>query len=241
MDRASGHVDPAISSLSELRLSNQTLDSIIGRIGDVALQTLRGWDAIGASLVEGDRVATYGTNDPRINRVDQAQYDSGRGPCVDATADDEFKYFDGTEVPPRWRQFSEAAADADVYSVVSFPLRVDGKVMGALNFYSRERDALRRGQREEGTLFAAQAAVTLANAKALIERGQKVGQLEEALETRTIIGQATGLLMAQEGLTSDEAFQKLVTVSQNANIKLRDIAQRYVQSLQDKLSQREPA
>ncbi len=52
-------------------------------------------------------------------------------------------------------------------------------------------------------------------------------QLKEALETRTIIGQATGLLMAQEGLSSEEAFQKLVKVSRNANIKLRDLAQRY--------------
>jgi AmiR/NasT family two-component response regulator len=45
-----------------------------------------------------------------------------------------------------------------------------------------------------------------------------------------MIGQATGLLMAQEGLTSGEAFQRLVRVSQNANIKLREIAQRYVRS-----------
>ncbi len=33
--------------------------------------------------------------------------------------------------------------------------------------------------------------------------------------------------MAQEGLSSEEAFQRLVKVSRNANVKLRDIAQRY--------------
>ncbi len=106
--------------------------------------------------------------------------------------------------------------------------------MGALNFYSKERDALRSGQREEGSVFALQASVALANAKEFIARGAQVEQLEDGLKTRTMIGQATGLLMAQEGLSSEEAFQKLVHVSQNANVKLRDIAQRYVEAWEEK-------
>ncbi len=40
--------------------------------------------------------------------------------------------------------------------------------------------------------------------------------------------------MGQEGLTSEEAFQKLVKVSQNSNVKLRDIAQRYVEAWEAK-------
>lgn len=239
MDRPSGRVKAPLNSLAELKLSNQTLDAVLGRIGEMALQTLPGWDAVAASMAENDRVATFGTTDERINPVDQAQYDGGAGPCVDAIRDGEFKYFNGTDIQPRWRQFAETAADAEVYSVVSFPLKLEGVVMGALNFYSRERDALRNGQHEEGALFAAQAAVTLANAKALIESGEKIGQLEEALETRTMIGQATGLLMAQEGLTSDEAFQKLVRVSQTSNVKLREIAQKYVAAWEAKASRTE--
>jgi hypothetical protein len=234
MDRPSGRVEPPLNSLAELRLSDQTLDAVLGRIGALALRTLPGWDAVAASMVERDRVATFGTTDDRINPVDQAQYDGGGGPCLDAIAGGEFKYFNGGDIPANWRQFAQSAAAADVYSVASFPMKLDGEVMGALNFYSRERDALRNGQHEEGALFAAQAAATLANAKALIEGGEKVEQLEEALETRTMIGQATGLLMAQEGLTSDEAFQKLVRVSQNANVKLRDIAQKYVAAWETK-------
>lgn len=65
MDRPSGRVDSPIGSLSELRLSNQTLDSILGGIGVVALHALPGWDAVATSLVERDKIATYGTNDER--------------------------------------------------------------------------------------------------------------------------------------------------------------------------------
>lgn len=70
--------------------------------------------------------------------------------------------------------------------------------------------------------------------RSLLESTVNEAHLLEALATRTVIGQAVGLLMAQEGLTADEAFQKLVGVSQGANTKLRDIAQRYVDAWEDR-------
>ena len=226
--RPTGEISYAVNSLADLELEGQALDSIGEHVGRLAVQSLSGWDAAAMSLATGHEVATYGTTDERINAVDQAQYDTNRGPCVDAASTGETQYFNGEAVEPRWRQFAETAADNGVYSVLSFPMKLKGEVIGALNFYSRERDAIRPGHREEGSMFAAQAAVAIANARALMARDAKVGQLEEGLQSRTMIGQATGLLMAQEGLSSDEAFQKLVHVSQTANIKLRDIAQRYV-------------
>lgn len=234
-ERPSGHVDPPVSSLAELRLSAETLDSVLGHVARLGVEAMPGWDAAAATIVDGNDVATYGVTDERVHPLDQSQYDTGKGPCIDATVTGELQYFDGQVVEPRWRQFADVAAGVGVYSVVSFPLAIDGEVMGALNFYSPERDALRSGQREEGWLFAAQAAVTLANAKELHARAAEVDELHVGLQTRAVIGQATGLLMAQEGLSSGEAFQKLVRVSQHANVKLRDIAQRYVQAWEDKV------
>lgn len=233
-DRPSGEVERSVGSLAEIKFSEETLDSMLGRVGDLGVAALQGWDAAATCLVERDRVATFGVTDDRIKDVDQQQYDTGKGPCVDAMKTGEIQYFNGTSVEPRWRQFAETAADHDIYSVLSFPLRIDGEMRGALNFYSRERDAARPGQREEGSVFAAQAAVALANVKEMQTKEQQIGQLEEGLQTRTMIGQATGLLMAQEGLTSEEAFQKLVKVSQASNVKLREIAQRYVESWETK-------
>jgi GAF domain-containing protein len=233
-ERPEGTISKTVSSLAELHLADETLDSIVGHIGRLGVEALDGWDAVGTTLVEGRRIATFGINDERVNPVDQMQYDTGAGPCVDAMKQGETHYFDGSVEEPRWRDFAQAAADAGVYSVVSFPLRLDDEVIGALNFYSSERDALRQGQLEEGWLFAGQAAVAISNAKEFTNLGAQVEQLKEGLQTRAMIGQATGLLMAQEGLTSEEAFQKLVSVSQHANVKLRDIAERYVHSWEEK-------
>lgn len=232
-DRPVGQAQRPVNSLADLRLSAETLDSIVGHIGRLGVAVLDGWEAAGTSLVEGKKVATFGITDERVKKVDQSQYDSGHGPCVDALGGDT-QYFDGIEIRPGWRMFAEGAAEAGIYSVASFPLELDGEVMGALNFYSSERQALRPGQHEEGLLFAAQAAVALGNARAFQEKAHEVEQLGEGLQTRTMIGQATGLLMAQEGLTSEEAFQKLVKVSQTSNIKLREIAASYVRAWEEK-------
>jgi hypothetical protein len=48
--------------------------------------------------------------------------------------------------------------------------------------------------------------------------------LRRALETRSLIGQAIGIVMSRETLTADAAFAQLVDRSSRANTKLRDIA-----------------
>jgi GAF domain-containing protein len=233
-ERASARAERPLNSLADIHLSDQTLDSVLGHIGRLALETMPGWDAVATTLIEGDKVTTYGITDERLNDLDQAQYNSGRGPCLDSFKSGSFQYYDGISDHPMWTKFAAAAADQGIYSVASFPLRLEGEMFGALNFYSEERDALRPGQREEAMLFAAQASVTLSNLRAYADKVTEVEQLEFGLETRTVIGQATGLLMAQEGLSSEEAFQKLAKVSQAANIKLREIAERFVDSWEEK-------
>ncbi|MDT7545394.1 MAG: hypothetical protein QOE99_1504 [Actinomycetota bacterium] len=49
-------------------------------------------------------------------------------------------------------------------------------------------------------------------------------QLREAIITRGLIGQAIGLLMARDGLSTDHAFALLTRQSQVQNLKLRELA-----------------
>ncbi|CAM5630955.1 transcription antitermination regulator [Streptomyces spiroverticillatus] len=53
-------------------------------------------------------------------------------------------------------------------------------------------------------------------------------QLTEAMHTRDVIGQATGLLMGRLDIDAAQAFDRLVSASQKNNVKLRDIASRIV-------------
>ena len=61
---------------------------------------------------------------------------------------------------------------------------------------------------------------------------REVDQLEDALETRLVIGQAEGIIMERLGIDEETAFRFLVRVSSTTNIKLRDVAAHIVQTRQ---------
>jgi GAF domain-containing protein len=71
--------------------------------------------------------------------------------------------------------------------------------------------------------FAVQAGIALS-------RAVTVDQLEKAIATRQVIGGAVGILMERHRITPDQAFERLVRASQHANVKLRDIATRLVET-----------
>ena len=91
--------------------------------------------------------------------------------------------------------------------------------MGTLNLYSKKRSAFDDEALAVGSVFATHAAVALAGA-------QQDEQMYKALQSRDVIGQAKGILMAQQNVNADEAFDILRRASQRMNIKLREVAER---------------
>ena len=72
------------------------------------------------------------------------------------------------------------------------------------------------------------------SAQALILAREEIDTLKQALRTRTVIGQATGMIMADRGLTTEAAFAHLVTTSSHTNVKIREIAARMVDEANQK-------
>lgn len=63
-----------------------------------------------------------------------------------------------------------------------------------------------------------------APADVVAELAATVDNLEQAVLTRTVIGQATGILMERHKVTADDAFEMLATASNTTNRKVRDLA-----------------
>ena len=57
--------------------------------------------------------------------------------------------------------------------------------------------------------------------------------LREAVGTRTMIGTAVGIVMERYHLTDERAFAFLTRVSQDGNIKLREVARRLIETSRD--------
>jgi PAS domain S-box-containing protein len=61
-------------------------------------------------------------------------------------------------------------------------------------------------------------------------------EVSRVSETRAEIEQAKGLIMATYGISADRAFDILVWRSQEANVKVRDVARRFIESMAGGLS-----
>jgi hypothetical protein len=106
-------------------------------------------------------------------------------------------------------------------SALSLRLRAERRRLTVLTAYARRPYAFDEAATRVGRLFTAH--VSLALDSATVRE-----QLTEAMRTRDLIGQATGILMERMNMDAAEAFESLVKASQRENIKLRDLARRIV-------------
>jgi transcriptional regulator with GAF, ATPase, and Fis domain len=153
--------------------------------------------------------------------IDKLQEKAGEGPCLDAVYEQRTVRVDDLSAEHRWPRFSADASAAGAVSMLALQVFVEGDNLGALNLYSRRARAFDEESEHIGELFASHAAA----AYVAVRRN---AQLLRAVTTREIIGQAQGILIERHKITADEAFIMLVAASQNANIKLRDVAETLV-------------
>jgi GAF domain-containing protein len=219
----------AITELSRLLLGEEALDLSLRRTAELAASVIPTCETCGVTLVDQERIETRVALDEVAERVDLSQYETGEGPCLDAIRAAEPTKIVSLQRETRWPRFTERAVDVGLESSYSVPLLVEGDVVGALNLYSLSR-AFTEQDEQLAARFAEQAAVSLANARAYNRSRELVNHLREALESRDLIGQAKGIIMEREGCSADEAFAILRLVSQQQNVKLREVARRLVQA-----------
>jgi GAF domain-containing protein len=213
-------VDTLLEQFAELSrdlASADTLDATLQRVVDRSAAYVARCHGVSMMFVRRKRLSSPAYSSDVAYAHDIVQYETGEGPCLKALRKEEVVVIDDLEEDPRWPAYREKALGLGVRSTMSFRLFLEDDTLGALNFVSQEPGAFDRRNRHLGQVFAAHAAVAMR--AALTD-----ADLHEALDSRDVIGQAKGVLMARELLTSDQAFQRLREISNRENRKLRDVA-----------------
>jgi transcriptional regulator with GAF, ATPase, and Fis domain len=218
----------AISQLSGILFSETSPEDTLRRVAEAAQRVVPGCAAASVTLVEKGRPGTPASTSPAAFEVDVAQYESNEGPCLEAVRTRESVSIQSLSESRAFPEFSVAAIRHGFRSSLSLPLRVAEETVGALNLYGEKTGAFEASE-SVGAVFARQAAITVANARAIHRASDLATQLAEALEHRDMIGQAKGIVMAQSSVSSDEAFDVLRRASQRVNRKLYDIAREVVE------------
>ncbi len=187
-------------------------------------------DAAGILLADpsgGLRVVA--SSSEAMHTLELLEIQSAEGPCFECFGTGEALanvQLTGSDQP--WPTFGPSALSAGFLSVTALPMRLRGRVIGALNLFRSDLGAL--GERD---LVAAQALADVATISILqhraVEEANTVNeQLTAALDSRVVIEQAKGMVAERTGQDMTASFGTLRSHARNHNLRLSDLAAQVV-------------
>ncbi len=209
----------ASQTLHNQRTMAETLDAVVLTARDL----LPGIDHVGISVMHKDGTfETRAATDGFVWQLDALQHGPGEGPCLDAMRGGRpVVAVENIRAVQQWPAFLPPAIEAGLRSMIGVRIYADARTIGGLNMYSVSSDTIDPDVPLIAELFAAHAATALG-------RSRTEADLNVALQSRRAIGQAIGMVMERYHVDEDNAFKFLTRVSQNNNIKLREVAQELI-------------
>lgn len=169
----------------------------------------------------GGKIETVSSTDPIALELDGMQFQLGQGPCIDAIKGHGQCWVEDLSTDGRWPAYAAKAAALGIRSQMGVELFSEDDTIGALSLYAELPAAFDEETPTIAQLFATHAAHAMGNA-------MRQEQLTTAIGSRTVIGQAMGIVMGRFRLDEDRAFSFLKRTSQDSNTKLVDVARAIV-------------
>lgn len=216
--------DGVSTALLDLVLQTTTVEEHLGRLVQMAADVDPRIAGCAVTLRRRRETATVTPSNALAASVDELQYEAGQGPCLETLRSGEVIVVDDYVDEDRWAGYPSHALAQGVRSSLSVPLAVAGTTVGALNCYSLEPDVFADALVTAVQGFTAKAQASLAVVLREAEQSDVVDQLHTAMQTRSVIDQALGILMAREGCAAENAFAILRRSSQSRNVKIATIA-----------------
>ncbi|CAM5630994.1 transcription antitermination regulator [Streptomyces spiroverticillatus] len=224
-----------LTSMHDALTDWRGLDSFLQELTEQAVRAVGSADSCSVTMRRNGRLLTTASSDATALTLDAMQYEVESGPCVCSLREGVEQYAADTLDEDRWGPYPGLAAGQGVRSVFAAPLSVQGRppstvpdaearphTVGALNLYARAPGAF-EGSQEVVRRFAEQAAGAVAVAERIEKETEAARDLRAAMESRFVIDQAIGIVMARRRCPAETALGVLRRASQGRNIKLREL------------------
>lgn len=161
-----------------------------------------------------------------IHSLEVVELADNAGPCLDSfRTGEQVVNVDASDAAARWPRFTVAAGNAGVVAVHALPLRLRGRVIGAMNLCSRDTERLSPEDVALGQALADMATIAILQERASTEQSALAGQLQSALNSKVLIEQAKGMLAERLRITPVAAFELLRSHARSNNHRLLAVAQ----------------
>lgn len=172
--------------------------------------------------MQGRTICGPASSDDVVRRGDALQYELDEGPCLDSVRAHETVISHVLRREQRWPRWTpHAVAELGIQGMMSLRLYTHARSYGALNLYADLANAFEPHDCANAQAFATQISVALAARREIYQRSL-------AMENRTVIGQAEGILMERLGIDAEDAFAYLRRISQTEHRKLITICNEIV-------------
>lgn len=212
--------------LQDMILHNENVDRFLDELSIYSTRILGDTAEIhcGVTLKRHKRSTTVAHSDPTARQLDEIQHGFGEGPCLAAIATGTTTIVQDVRTDDRWPDYFAAVAKHGYYSMMGVPLLLEAGGGAALNFYAAQPGAFTGETARVAEGYGHQASRALQLALRVAEQADTASHLKAALESRTTIDLAVGIIMGQNRCSQEEAFNILKSASSSRNIKLRDVA-----------------
>lgn len=220
-EKSDNKIIQALAKISEAVTSDLYLEDILKLIVTVTAEVM-GSKICSIMLLEKDKddlavKATQSVSE-RYNRKPNIKLGEGVAGRVAKTG----KAITILDVKKDERYMSRSIAEQEkLCSLLSVPLTFKGKVIGVLNCYTARRHRFTKNEIDVIKSIGNQAAIVIENFRLVVE--SKV--IREELEARKVIERAKGILMKQEGITEDEAYNKIRKFSMDNRKSMREVSE----------------
>jgi GAF domain-containing protein len=228
--------DEAARQLQDLIMGTENVEDFLDRLAEFSAATLSrsvGVDIeCGVTLQRRKRTMTVAGSSPRAVTLDRIEQSLGDGPCLEALRTKTVVLLADVDTDPRWPDYQRQLAGNACRSTLGVPLEIGPDAAGVLNFFASGHGVFTKDVVADAAGFADLAGRALRLAVRIGTAQSRAEDLKAAMERRTSIDLACGIIMAQNRCSQDEAMAILTRVSSNRNQKLRDVAAEILSKLQ---------
>ncbi|MDQ0862789.1 GAF and ANTAR domain-containing protein [Arthrobacter globiformis] len=218
----------AVLQLQDILIGADNVDGFLDGLAGFAASTLSGLAGTGIecaiTLKRRRHTATVAGSSPRAIELDHIEQRVGDGPCIRALRTMAPELLNDVHTDDRWPDYQKRLVENGVYSTLGVPLDIGDDARAALNFFGPTPGLFTPELFGKAVEFGDIASRTLHLSVRIGAAQARAQNLEAAMQSRTAIDIACGVIMAQNRCSQQEAMDILAKVSSNRNQKLRDVA-----------------
>ncbi|MGW7681745.1 GAF and ANTAR domain-containing protein [Kribbella sp. NPDC054772] len=202
--------------------SVEGLEATAETIGRYAVQVLDLCEHAGISVVAPDGgIEVAHATDPIVAYVLNWQLEVGDGPMLHAVTSAVAVHVADPATDTRWPLWSRLVAEHPINAMLHVPLATGPFPIGALSLYHDKPHAFGHEDEEIAHILASHASIAIADVR-------HKAYLIQAMDTRKLVGQAIGILMERNDLTSDQASDVMRRYAQDAHLEPSATAQKII-------------